>query len=125
MNLALFDFDGTIATILRPVALERIEWHQSQGDRVVVVSGSLDVYLGPWCHKRGLECICTTLEERGGIMTGEYLDGDCVGPEKARRILERYDLGRYEVVYAYGDTSEDQEMLDLAHRKYYRWQEQT
>jgi phosphatidylglycerophosphatase C len=26
-------------------------------------------------------------------------------------------------VYAYGDTSEDREMLALAHRKYFRWTE--
>ena len=32
---------------LRQLALERIEWHKSNGDDVVVVSGSLDAYLGP------------------------------------------------------------------------------
>jgi hypothetical protein len=40
-----------------------------------------------------------------------------------RRILERYDLSRYAVIYAYGDTSDDREMLELAHRKFYRWRE--
>src|SRR5215204_4616318 len=60
---------------VRPAALERIEWHRSHGDDVVVVSGSLDVYLKPWCAERGLECICTTLEERGGRLTGRYVDG--------------------------------------------------
>jgi HAD superfamily hydrolase (TIGR01490 family) len=108
---------------VRQSALERIEWHRAQGDDVVVVSAALDVYLGPWCERLGLDCICTTLEERRGRLTGRYVHGDCCGAEKALRILQRYELDRYSHVYAYGDSGEDREMLDLAHRKYYRWKE--
>jgi HAD superfamily hydrolase (TIGR01490 family) len=108
---------------LRQSALERIEWHKSEGDDVVLVSASLDVYLGPWCEGRGVDYICTTLEERDGRLTGRYVQGDCSGAEKVRRILHRYELSRYAVVYAYGDSHEDREMLDLAHKKYYRWRE--
>lgn len=109
--------------VARKEALERIEWHQRQGDRVVVVSASLDAYLRPWCDSIGVELICTELEERRGRLTGRYCHGDCSGPAKARRILERYDLSAYAVIYAYGDTTEDREMLELAHRKFYRWRE--
>src|SRR3982074_1150699 len=70
----------------RQAALERIEWHTSQGDDVVVVSASLDVYLGPWCEGRGLDYVCTTLEERLGRLTGRCAEGDCSGAEKVRRI---------------------------------------
>ena len=108
---------------LRQSALDRIEWHKSQGDDVVVVSASLDVYLGPWCDRQGVDYICTTLEERDGRLTGNYFQGDCSGPEKVRRILQRYELARYAIVYAYGDSVEDREMLELAHKKYYRWTE--
>jgi phosphatidylglycerophosphatase C len=110
---------------LRPSAVERMEWHASRGDDVVVVSASLDVYLRPWCEQRGLAVICTTLEERDGRLTGRYLHGDCSGSEKARRIAERYALARYPLIYAYGDSGEDREMLELAHKKYYRWKEIT
>jgi phosphatidylglycerophosphatase C len=108
---------------LRQRALERIAWHESHGDDVVLVSASLDVYLGPWCEQRGMHYICTTLEEREGRLTGRYVEGDCAGAEKARRVLRRYELARYAGVYAYGDSGEDREMLELAHRKFYRWRE--
>ena len=111
------------AARLRAVANERIAWHQAQGDTVVVVSASLDCYLAPWCRARGLGLICTELETRAGVCTGRYRNGDCSGPEKARRILERWQLSRYGQVFAYGDTSEDSAMLGLAHRRYLRWQE--
>jgi phosphatidylglycerophosphatase C len=109
--------------MMRPVALDRIEWHKSQGDTVVVVSASLDVYLGPWCEKQGLHCICTTLEEQNGRMTGRYLEGDCSGLEKVRRIRQRYEIARFPTVYAYGDSADDRPMLELAHKKYFRWKE--
>lgn len=107
----------------RGVALDRITWHQQQGDLVVVVSASLDVYLQPWCDRIGVACICTRLEEGDGRLTGRYCGGDCSGAEKARRIVGHYELSRFRTVYAYGDTAEDREMLEMAHRRYYRWRE--
>jgi phosphatidylglycerophosphatase C len=105
---------------VRQPALERIAWHRSRGDHVVIVSASLDFYLSAWCAGQGVDCICTTLEERNGRLTGRCAGGDCAGAEKVRRIRERLDLGRYDTIYAYGDTAEDREMLELAHRKFYR-----
>ncbi len=112
-----------IPGVLRPEALAKIAWHKQRGDTVVVVSASLDVYLSNWCRALGLDLICSELEERRGALTGRYRGGDCTGPEKARRVLERYDVGRFSVVHAYGDTREDHALLALGHRKYYRWQE--
>jgi phosphatidylglycerophosphatase C len=107
--------------VIRQRAMEQIAWHQRQGDAVVVVSASLDVYVGPWCQRAGVEWICTELEERGGRFTGRYRHGDCSGCAKARRIRERYDLRQFPIIYAYGDTAEDREMLELAHRMTYCW----
>lgn len=109
--------------VVRPAALDRIRWHQEQGDRVVVVSGSLDVYLSHWCEQQGLELICSRLESVDGRLTGRYLGAQCVGGEKSRRVRESCDLAAFAAVYAYGDTREDIEMLNLADRKYFRWQE--
>lgn len=110
-----------LAGVVRGKALDRIRWHQAQGDEVVVVSASLDVYLTDWCREVGVELICTELEERQGVLTGHYRDGDCSGPEKARRVRQRYELASFALVYAYGDSSEDEAMLALASRRYYRW----
>ena len=89
----------------------------------MVVSASLDAYLVPWCRPLGLDLICTELEISDGRLTGRYVQGDCWGDEKVRRIRERLTLDDYDTVYAYGDTEDDRAMLDLADRKYFRWQE--
>jgi HAD superfamily hydrolase (TIGR01490 family) len=112
-----------LPSVVRPDALERIAWHKAQGDVVVVVSASLDVYLGEWCTQHGLELICTELEVRDGVVTGRYRNGDCTGHEKARRVRERYDVGAFPVVYAYGDTPEDDQLLALATKRFYRWRD--
>jgi len=108
--------------VIRPQAVERIRWHQRRGDVCVVVSASLDVYVSAWARALELDVIATELEVAGGVLTGRYVGGDCTGTEKARRVQARYDLSRYPSVYAYGDTSEDEALLGLADKRYFRWQ---
>jgi phosphatidylglycerophosphatase C len=118
------DFARTMLPgVVRDHAWERIQWHKAQGDRVVVVSGALDVYLSHWCREHGLDLLCSRLESRGGTLTGRYRGEQCVNAEKSRRVVGAYDLSRYPVIYAYGDTREDMDLLGLAHRRYYQWQE--
>jgi HAD superfamily hydrolase (TIGR01490 family) len=109
--------------MVRPQALDRIRWHQARGDTVVVVSGGLDVYLDAWRRQHGLELICSRLESRDGRLTGRYSGRDCVSAEKSRRVRERFCLEAFDQVYAYGDTHEDLDLLELADRRWYRWQE--
>ncbi len=106
---------------VRPEAARRLRWHQRRNHRVVVVSASLDLYLEPWCAEQGVELICTRVEARGGWLTGRYAGGDCSGVEKARRVRGAVDLGEYRRIYAYGDSSEDEPLLTLAHERYFRW----
>lgn len=105
--------------VVRPQMLEQIRWHLQQRHTVVIVSGSLDLYLRPWCESLGVGLICNRLESRDGRLTGRYADGDC-GPRKAEHIRQRYDLSRFQRIHAYGDSSEDRPMLALAHDRWYR-----
>ncbi|KRA54623.1 hydrolase [Pseudoxanthomonas sp. Root65] len=105
--------------LLRPEAMEKLAWHRERGDRIVVVSGGLDVYLAPWCAAQGLELACSVLAERGGRITG-YAGAQCVGEEKVRRIRALCDPQAYVAIHAYGDTHEDMAMLAMAQYRTYR-----
>lgn len=107
---------------LRPEAMDRIAWHKARGDKVVVVSGGLDVYLRHWAQEHGVDLVCSALEQRGGRLTGFYQGRQCVRAEKARLVRAQYALPSYSRVFAYGDTPEDRELLAMAHEPYYRWQ---
>jgi HAD superfamily hydrolase (TIGR01490 family) len=113
----------TLSSLIRDEARARLRWHEQRGDEIVVVSASLDPYLKPWCDAHGFLLICSELASSGGVLTGRYLGGDCTGDEKARRVRARFDLEKYPVVYAYGDSHEDLPLLRLAHKPYFRWRE--
>ena len=118
-------YAATLDAVVRGEMLEQIRAHRASGATVVVVSASLDVYLRDFCERMGADLIATELEVRDGVLTGRYRNGDCTGEEKARRVRERYDLARYGLVYAYGDTAEDEALLRLAARRFFRGRELT
>lgn len=105
--------------LLRPQMMERIAWHRQRGDTLVMVSGSLDAYLRPWCDQHGLELICNRLEIIDGRLSGRYQGGDR-GEHKAADINARYSLSDYGHIHAYGDSLEDRPMLALAHERWHR-----
>ncbi|MGB4098964.1 MAG: HAD family hydrolase [bacterium] len=109
-----------IPRLLRPKALERLEWHREQGHRIVIVSASTDVWLSEWCRLQGLELICSKLEFIDGVCTGRLQGVNCRGAEKVSRIQAEIATSDYQVIYAYGDSSGDKEMLEFADKKFFK-----
>lgn len=101
----------------RPL-LKQLKQHQALGDDVVLVSASVDVYLKHVCELLNIDLICTHTEQVNNIYTGQYTTPDCSSEQKRQRILEKYHLTDYAVIYAYGNSHEDQEMLALADHGY-------
>jgi len=111
-----------IPQYLRKNALERILYHKLQGDTVVVVSASLNLYLTHWCQEQGLALICNEVALKNGYATGKFVADDCSNEMKVKRVLSQFDLSNFDQVFAYGDTEEDLAMLKLADVKYMGWQ---
>jgi phosphatidylglycerophosphatase C len=109
-----------IPSILRPLAMAKLDWHKQQAHEIVIVSASPTQWLQPWCHAYGFKCIATELEIVDGKITGKIRGKNCHGEEKVRRIREKYTLSDYTDIYAYGDTSGDKPMLALASHSYYK-----
>jgi len=109
-----------IDTIVYPSALEKIQWHKDNGDKIVIVSASIDFWLEPWCKKHKLDLLSTKLEIKNNRVTGKFLGNNCYGSEKAIRVKKSFNLDEYNTIYAYGDSKGDRELLALANRKYYK-----
>jgi len=109
-----------INTILRPKAMEKIEWHKELGHKIIIVSASIECWLKPWCDKNNLDLIATKLEIKDGIVTGKFLTKNCYGIEKINRVNESYNLNEYGYIYAYGDSHGDKELLELADKSFYK-----
>jgi HAD superfamily hydrolase (TIGR01490 family) len=113
--------DTILKQLIRPKALEQVKKHKSKGDRIVVVTASLDSWISSWCKEYGIDLISSNLEVKGGLLTGKLIREDCNGIEKVKRIQEKYNLNEYEAVYAYGDSVGDNEMLKMADIAFYKW----
>jgi HAD superfamily hydrolase (TIGR01490 family) len=106
---------------VRPSAIERIEWHKKRGDRLVMVSASLDLYLEPVARALGFDdLLCTRPSVNGNNFDGFLTGRNCRGNEKMRQLRELIsDLSKHEF-YAYGDSAGDRQMLEAADHSYYR-----
>ena len=110
-----------LTALVRPQALARLAWHRAQGHRCIVVSASIDDYVGPWALAAGFDdVIATQLARDGnGRLSGGYDGANCYGFEKARRLQALLGDGDYEL-YAYGDSRGDRELLALADHAFFR-----
>ncbi|MGB0916930.1 MAG: HAD-IB family hydrolase [Flavobacteriales bacterium] len=114
-----FTFE-VIPKILFPKALERIAWHKEQGHRIIVVTASCGAWLKDWTSQMDLEIICTEMELKNGVYTGELSKPNCRGKEKVNRVKQHLSLDDYSEVYAYGNDHGDNQMLAIADHPHFR-----
>lgn len=101
---------------LRPEMVHRLGWHRDAGHELVIVSASLDAYLGPFGPRNGFDhVIAVELEAEGaGVLTGEMTGPNVRGPEKAVRLDRWLGGHRPDRLWAYGNSSGDRELLAMA-----------
>ena len=109
-----------IEDILKQSAMDKIASYKAAGDRVVIVTASLEDWLRPWCEAQGLELLGTKIRRKGGIITGEIEGQNCYGAQKVARVRAAYDVQAFDRVIAYGDSRGDREMLEFADEAHYK-----
>ena len=111
-----------IPQLLHPRALREIEFHQKAGAEIVVVTASFAFWVKPWCDLHHFDLIATEYDSSDELLSGLIKGKNCHGAEKVRRINEKFDLLQFDKIYAYGDSTSDIKMLNLAHFKYLKWE---
>ncbi|MGN0220668.1 MAG: HAD family hydrolase [Prevotella sp.] len=119
--------------LLRPAGVDFIRQVSRQGNRMVVVTASVDRWVAPFfehvhLHKDAsndtacpeILIIGTEIEVKGGKITGKFLTPNCYGAEKVRRLrMAVPDVENCDLV-AFGDSRGDREMLAMAKEAYYK-----
>ncbi|MFN8017684.1 MAG: HAD-IB family hydrolase [Acidimicrobiales bacterium] len=109
-------FATTLGARLRPEMQEQLRWHREAGHELIIVSASLEAYLIPFAAAHGFDHVIAVRMESGGSgrLTGRLEGPNVRGPEKAVRLRSWLDGDRPEVLWAYGNSSGDRELLAMA-----------
>jgi phosphatidylglycerophosphatase C len=107
--------------MLRPDAIQAWRNWRARGALMVIVTATPDTVVHPFARGLGADrLIGTRLQvDAAGRITGRFVGENCRGPEKVRRLRETFGEDVI-LAAAYGDTSGDREMLQLAEVKGYR-----
>jgi HAD superfamily hydrolase (TIGR01490 family) len=114
--------ENKLPTLVRSEAMQRLSWHKQQGHRCVVVSASLEIYLQPWASKVGFNDVLSSRLEAldSGRTSGNLLGENCFGPEKMRRLETLLGPRVGYILFAYGDSRGDKELLSAADYPFYK-----
>jgi len=100
--------ESHLPRLLNPGALDAIERHRAAGDRLVLLSASVDLYVPHIAGRLGFdEAVCTGLSWQGDRLEGRLTTENRRGPEKTRciqELRERYPGTR---LAAYGNAASD------------------
>lgn len=102
--------------LIRPDAWKTLKAHLSHGDQVYIVSASLTEWVEPFFREIETVTVLATKPEvdPGGKLTGFFRSANCYGPEKVRRLFEKEPVRDSYVLYAYGDSKGDKELIESA-----------
>ena len=108
-------------SLLRPDAVAAWKRWRTQRVRLVIVTASPDVVVGPFARGLGADVLIGTqlAYDAQGRVSGAFSTPNCRGREKVVRLKERFGP-ELRVKAAYGDTSGDREMLAAAEIPGYR-----
>ena len=116
-------FAAQFGYILRPKGVAAIRQATADGQRVVVVSASIDRWVRPFFREEEntlLTVIGTEIEVADGVLTGRFATPNCYGAEKVRRLAEQIpDLAAQHLI-AYGDSSGDKQLFRIADEAHYK-----
>lgn len=114
-------FAAVHSNLLRVEAIEALEKHLNAGNKVYIVTASMEEWVRPLLAKYpSLLFITTTPECMDGRLTGCFASPNCYGVEKVRRfILNEPFRDEYEL-FVYGDSAGDKALLKMADNAYYR-----
>jgi phosphatidylglycerophosphatase C len=101
-------------------ALDAIAKHRAQGDRLLLMSASTDLYVPRIGQALGFDqVICTRVRWRAdGRLDGRLEGANCRGQEKHRHLCAVLAHEKPTRIYAYGDSASDLAHMALAQEAY-------
>lgn len=116
-------YEIQVAQLLYTDAVQAIKEHQQKGDKVVILSASIENWVKPFASALQADALSgTQVETQEGKLTGRFATKNCYGQEKVERLKQWLQGNRIKDSYviAYGDSRGDKELLKFANEKHYK-----
>lgn len=109
-------FAPQINRLLRHDTMAHLKQHLADGTSCYIVSASIANWIEPWAKHNGVKQVIATLPEvdHAGIITGNFASPNCRDQEKVNRIKQAIPDHANCEIWAYGDSTADRAMLNLA-----------
>lgn len=110
-------------TLIRPKALDCIKKHRQDGHQIFIVSACTEEVLKPFAKRFGIDevnVLGTKTEFINNKLTGRFYGANCKGIEKVNRLKKIIPNRDSYIIFAYGDSAGDKELLSFADKGFYR-----
>ena len=100
---------------INPPIMQALREHSTKGDKIVIASGGLSLYLPEMLREIPYDAlICTDVGVENNAVTGEMINGNCVRSGKAERVAAWLaNNGPFDESWAYGNYPHDVPMMNL------------
>jgi HAD superfamily hydrolase (TIGR01490 family) len=108
-------FEQMLKGHIAPRAVEKIDFHRRQDQRVVLISASTQFAVQPVAEHLHIDFLCTRLIDRDDELTGQVVDPPCYGAGKvvwAQRYADEHGATLQDA-YLYTDSHSDRPLLDV------------
>lgn len=107
------DFASASPNLLNGPAIQAFNTHQKPGHQIVIVTASLVNWVKPF-FTESITVLGTELEIKDNLITGKFKSGNCYGLKKKDIFLSLFPNRQNYILYYYGDSKGDKEMLEFA-----------
>jgi len=107
-------FEHMLKSHIAPRAVDKIDFHRRQDQRVVLISASTQFAVQPVAEHLHVDFLCTRLIDHNDELTGQVVDPPCYGAGKvvwAQRYADEHGAALRDA-YCYTDSYSDRPLLD-------------
>lgn len=109
------EYVNNIDRIKNRSTYDKIKKHLEMNHEVIIISASISNWIKPWANKNNIsEVMGTEIQINEDKLTGKFSTKNCYGKEKVNRLLQKYPNRKDYILYAYGDSEGDIEIMKYA-----------
>ena len=108
--------------LIRESAKKEINKHKKENREVIIVTASPVEWVKYFADMLGIQIVIGTelQSDEFGRLTGTFSKPNCFGLEKVRRLQNEYQNRGDYILWAYGDSKGDEQLLEFADYSFYK-----